>query len=184
MIDQEEEEITKTNNVKRKRIKYRYNIRYFSAYAHYRIVKKFPSITRNDCAKIIKTYFELAEEDLATGQKISLVNKLGGLYLTKELREVKYDEETGKVINNLPVNIPETLKLWKAKPELKRKIFVRFVNEHSNGFVFNLHFETSKAIFRNKKIYNFQFSRPLKEKLNKNILDKKVDAYLIPGKDE
>lgn len=183
MIEEENVQ-NKQEKQKRNRIKYRYNVRYFSAYSHYRIVKKFPEITRNDCAKIIKEYFKLAEEDLACGQKISLVNKLGGLYLTKQLREVKYDEETGKVVNNLPVNIPETLKLWKSKPELKRKVFVRFVNDHSNGFVFNLHFETSKAIFKNKKIYAFQFSRPLKEKLNKNILDKKVDAYLIPGKDE
>lgn len=169
---------------KRKRIKYRYNIRYMSAYAHYRIVKKFPEIKRNDCAKIINTYFEMAQDDLSSGNKISLMNKLGGLYLTKELREVEYDAENDKVINNLPVNIPQTLKLWKQRPELRNKTFVRFTNDHSGGFSFKLHFESSKAVFKNKRIYKFQFARPLKEKLVKNIFDKKVDAYLIPKKNE
>lgn len=180
MKEEEQDSLKK----RRKRIKYRYNVRYFSAYAHYRVVKKFPELKRNDCAKIINTYFELMETDLALGERIKLQNKLGGFYLSKELKGVEYDEKTDTIKNNLPINIPKTLKLWKEKPELKDVTFVRFTNDHSGNFLFRLHFEESKAVFKNKKIYKFQFSRPLKQKLVRNIYDKKVDAYLIPGKDE
>ena len=106
-------------------------------------------------------------------------NKLGSLYLTKELRGVVYDEVNDKIINNLPVNINETLKLWKKKPLLKNKTFVRFTNEHSDNYTFRLHYQNSKAIYKNKNIYNFQFSKPLKYELGQNIFKKKVDAYLI-----
>ena len=171
-----------TNTEQRKRISARYSIRYFSAYSHYRIRKKYPQYTREDVHRAIVMYFDLAQEDLSKGDKIHLVNKLGSLYLTKEQRSVTYNEETGKVLNTLPINIPDTLKLWKSKPELRNKTFVRYTNDHSDGFLFRLKYQLSRAIFKNKKIYCMQFNRTLKAKLVKNIKDKKVDAYLISSK--
>lgn len=185
---QEEQDLTSTNEeqeyIKRKRIKSRYSIRWFSAYAHYRIRKKYPQYTREDIHRAIVMYYDLAQEDLAKGHKITFLNKMGGLYLTKEQRGVTYDPETNKITNTLPRNIPATLELWREKPELKNKTYVRFTNEHSDGYVFRLHFQTSKAIFKNKLVYSFKFNRTLKKKLVKNIRDKKVDAYLIPKRDE
>lgn len=173
-----QEEETKDDN-KRKRIKARYTTKYYSSYAFNRIKKKYPQVKMNDVHRALTMYFELAQEDLATGQKISFLNKLGGLYLSKERRGVEYNEETGKITNKLPINIPETQKLWKLKPELKNKTFVRFTNDHSDNYLFKLHFEASKAIFKNKQVYKFQFHRLLKRKLVDNIHDKKVDAYII-----
>lgn len=106
---------------KRKRIKANYSIRYFSSYAYNRIKNKHPEYTQTDIHRAIKMYYELAQDDLSEGQKITLVNKLGGLYLTKELREVYYDEKNDKIINRLPVNIPASLELWRNKPELRNK---------------------------------------------------------------
>lgn len=178
--DNNQEEV----NTKRKRIKARYSIRYMAAYAHYRIRKKYPQYTREDIHRAIVMYYDLAQEDLAKGQKITLLNKLGGLYLTKEERGVTFDPETNIITNTLPYNIPASLKLWKEKPELRKKIYVRFTNEHSNGYVFKLHFQTNKAIFKNKLVYSFKFNRTLKKKLVENIKNKKVDAYLIPKKED
>jgi len=174
MLDDQEE-----IKPKRKRVKYTHNIRHFSAYAHYRIRRKYKEILRNDCAKIINTYFQLAQEDLSLGNKVNFLNKLGNLYLTKEKREVVYNKETGQLYNMLPVNIYDSLKLWRQKPELRGKTFVRYTNEHSNGYVYNLTYELSKAKYKNKNIYRFQFHRKLKEKLRDNIFDKKVDAFLL-----
>lgn len=167
---------------KRKRIKYTYANKYYSAYAHYRIKKKFPEITRNQCAQAISLYFQYAADDLSTGTKISFLNKLGAIYLSKQKREVTYNPETNKIINYLPVNIYESLKLWKARPDLYNKTFVRYTNDHSDGFVYRFHYEHSKAIYKNKNIYDFKINRTLKHRLRDNIYDKKVDAYLIPQK--
>jgi hypothetical protein len=185
---QEEDDLISTNEeqeyIKRKRIKARYSIRYFSAYAHYRTRRKWPQYTREDIHRAIVMYYNLAQEDLAKGHKITFLNKMGGLYLTKEERGVTYDPETDRIINTLPINIYASIEMWKEKPELKNKTFVRYTNEHSDGFLFKLHFQTSKAIFKNKLVYSFKFNRTLKKKLVKNIRDKKVDAYLIPKRDE
>jgi len=167
--------------VKRKRIVSRYSIRYFASYSWRRIKKVYPQYTREDISRCITTYLELAQEDLALGTKIHFLNKLGSLYLQKDKREVTYNIETGKILNTLPVNIYDSLKLWKQKPELRNKTFVRFTNDHSNGYLFRFRYETSKAMFKNKKVYSFKFSRTLKGKLVKNIRDKKVDAFIIPN---
>lgn len=169
---------------KRPRIKARYGIRWYAAYAHYRIRKLYPQYTREDIHKCLMVYFALAQEDLAKGERIYLNNKLGSLYLAKEKKSVTYNAETGEIINTLPVNIPETLKLWKQKPELRGKRFVRFTNDHSNNFVFKLIFNVRRANYKNKSLYNFKFNKTLKKKLAENIRNKIVDAYIVPERNE
>lgn len=170
--------------VKRPRIKARYGIRWYAAYAHYRIKKIYPQYTREHIHNILMLYFKLAQEDLAKGERIYLNNKLGSLYLVKDQKSVIFNEETGEIINTLPVNIPETLKMWRQKPELRGKRFVRFTNDHSNNFVFKLVFNVRRANFRNKNLYNFKFNRTLKKKLADNIRNKVVDAYIVPERNE
>lgn len=181
MQEQQDQEPKET---KRKRIKGDYSIRYFSSYAYNRIRKLYPEYTQTDIHRAIMMYYELAQEDLSVGDKIHLSNKLGSLYLTKEERGIVYNPETGTLTNKLPINILETRKLWKQKPELTNKVFVRFTNEHSNNFLFKLRYELNRAMYKNKRVYNFVFNRTLKKKLVENIKQKKVDAYLIPQKYE
>lgn len=167
------------------RITARYNLRYFSAYCWNRTKKKYPQYTQTDISRAIMMYYELAREDLAKGMKINMSNKLGNLYLSKEKRGVTFNPETGIIRNTLPINIGETSKLWRDKPELKNKTFIRYTNDHSDNFYFSLHYQLSKAIYKNKNVYDFKFNRGLKKKLVTNIHDKQVDAYLIPNyKDE
>lgn len=181
MIEEEEDQTTLT---KRPRIKYKYNIRYFAAYAHYRTKKLYPDYSRNDIHKALTLYFELAGKDLEKGTKINLLNKLGNIYLSKEKREVTMDTETGKIKNTLPINIPETLKMWRENPELRQKRYVRFTNDHSDGYMFRFRYETSRAIYRNKNIYEMQINRTLKKNMIQNIHDKKVDAFIINKEDD
>lgn len=175
----QDEQPSKKIKVRKKRIKGNYTSKYFSPYAYHRVKKQFPGYTINQIHQALTLYFQLAGEDLALGNKVNFLNKLGALYITKEKREVTYDIETGKITNDMPINIGETVKLWAQKPELKQKTFIRYTNEHSNGFLFNLHYQISKAVYKNKNIYTFQFNRGLKERLSENIFDKKVDAYLV-----
>lgn len=163
---------------KRKRIKSKYRMEHLISYVSWRIKKKYPGVEYKDIRLVIRLYFDYCGEELALGNKIYLNKKLGNLYLEKQKREIKYNPETDTIENNLPVNIPETLKLWREYPELRKKKFVRFTNDHSNGYTFRLKFEVSKANFKNKQVYDFKFSETIKKKLSSNIIEKKVDAFL------
>lgn len=170
-------------NNKRKRRKANYTSNHYTPYYSRRILKEFDNISKKDLNRAVAMYFELCREDLALGNKINLQNKLGNLYLKKEKREV-YLDENGEIVNKLPINIRETAKLWREKPELKNKTFVRYVNDHTENHLFSLHYEVGKAVFKNKSVYNFIFNRGLKSELSENIFDKKVDAFLKKYKDE
>ena len=157
-------------------MKSNYNTKYYVDYIHRRMNPKH-GLTYPQISSIIRRYHELAREDLAVGEAIYFENQLGNLKLYKEKREVSINSK-GEVVNNLPINIHETLKLWKEKPELKHKTFVRFLNKHSDGYVFKLSYQISKANYKYKNVYNFKFNSTLKKMLYKNILDKKVEAYI------
>lgn len=164
--------------MRKPRIKANYTIEHILSYVFVRMKKINPNIDQKLIRKVIKRYFELCADDIALGNTIYLGGKLGNLYLEKSKKEIKYDPETNQITNNLPINFPETLKLWKEYPELKNKRYIRFTNEHSNGYIFRLKYEVSKANFKNKQYFNFKYSKPVKDKLSKNIIDKKTDAFL------
>lgn len=158
------------------RIKSDYNTKYFVDFVFKRLNKKY-GLTYPQISSIISMYHKLAREDYSKGEPIFFKKRLGNLQLYKEKREV-YVNEKGEVINDLPINYRETWKLWKEKPELKNKTYIRYVNKHSDGFLFTTSYQLSKARFKYKGIYNFQFNVTLKKMLHKNILEDKVDAYI------
>ena len=177
------EEIETEQVSKRPRLKSDYNSNHYTPYFVRRVLKKYKNTDEKKLRQAVKMYFDLCRDDLAMGYKVNLQNKLGNLYLNKEKKEVFLDSN-GKIINKLPVNIRDTSELWKTNPELKGKVFVRYINDHSDNCVFSLHYEVSKAVFKNKNIYTFVFNRGLKKELSSNIMDKKVDAFLKKYKDE
>lgn len=160
----------------KERIKSTYNTKYFVDYIHRRLSKKY-GLTYPEVAKIIKMYHLLAREDYSRGEPIFFKNRLGNLQLYKEKREV-YINAKGEVVNNLPVNKRATWELWNEKPELKNKTYIRYVNKHSDGFMFKTSYQLSKARYKYKNVYTFQFNVKLKKMLHQNILDNKVDAFI------
>lgn len=161
---------------KKKRTKANYTSKYYVDFIFKRLSKKY-DIGYPEIAAIISGYHEMAREDLAKGEPIYLKKQLGNLRVWKEKREVKINDK-GEVVNNLPINLPETLKLWEKKPELKHKTYVRYLNKHSDGFYFTLSYQMSKANYKYKYIYNFKFNATLKKQLSQNIINKEVDAYI------
>lgn len=164
------------NASKRKRTKANYTSKYYIDYIYKRLNKKY-GLTYPDIANIVMGYHDLAREDLAKGEPIYLKKQIGNLQLYKEKREVTINEK-GEVLNKLPINLPETFKLWKQRPELKHKKYIRFLNKHSDGFYFSFSYQLSKANYKYKYVYNFKFNATLKKKLYKNIINKEVDAYI------
>ena len=160
----------------RDRIKSDYNTKYYVDHIYRKLNKKY-GLTYPQISKIIKMYHQLAREDYAKGEPIYFKSHLGILQLYKEKREI-YINSKGEVVNELPINFRATWKLWKDKPELKNKTYIRYVNTHSDGFLFTTSYQISRAKYKYKNVYTFQFNETLKNKLHKNILDNKVDAYI------
>lgn len=160
----------------RSRLKSRYNSKYYVDYIYKRLNKKY-GLSYPQISKIIKMYHELAREDFSRGEPIFFKKHLGNLQLYKEKREIYYNDK-GELVNDLPINYRATWQLWKEKPELKNKTYIRYVNKHSDGFLFTTSYQLSKARYKYKGVYNFQFNETLKKMLHNNILEDKVDAYI------
>ena len=160
----------------RDRIKSDYNSKYYVDYIFTRLSKKY-GLTYPQVSKIISMYHELAREDYTKGEPIFFKKYMGNLQLYKEKRAIYLDSK-GEVVNDLPINYRATWKLWKEKPELKNKTFIRYVNKHSDGYMFRTSYQLSKARYKNKNFYTFQFNSSLKKMLHENILENKVDAFI------
>lgn len=162
----------------KQRIKKDYGSNHFVPYIYNRVKNIYPNIDKVMITKVLTMYYELSIEDLVEGNDILLPNKLGSLMLRKRKCTVKIDPETNEIINTFPINIAESVKLWNSKPELRGKKFVRYTNEHSKNYTFTLSYGLSKAMFTNKQIYSFQYSKGVKKKLHEAIMDNRTDAYL------
>lgn len=88
--------------------------------------------------------------------------------------------KNGKLINQLPINPIETKKLWDQNEEAKnKKIYIRYSNKHSDGYLFVIKYLKEKAKYKNKKAYFIQPKRNLKRTLSYNIKNKTIDAFEI-----
>lgn len=178
MVQEDNKDNNKAQKIKRSRIKADYNNNQYVSHVFWKIKKIYPEIDKKMITKIISRYFELTQDDLSHGNTISLGNALGDLYLVKVERKV-YMNDNGELINNLPVDQNATNILWKQKPELRGKTFVRHINAHSSGYLFKLKHYLFRTSLKNKSLYSFKFSRTLKTNLSQNIINKEVNAYEI-----
>lgn len=141
---------------------------------------KFGHITSQDYNTIISEFNLMLVEMIVTeGLDFIIPHQLGIIGVRKYKPVVKLSEH-GNLINKLPVNPIETARLWDENPEAKeKKIYIRYTNKHSDGYVFSLYYFRTKAKFKNKDAYYMVYKRSLKRKLAKNIKEKVIDAFLI-----
>ena len=90
-------------------------------------------------------------------------------------------DDNGKLINKLPVNPRATRELWDSDPEAKKnKVYIRYTNKHSDGYVFTIHyFKKYKAKYKNKSVYKFEPVRSFTNNLAKKAKKGMLDAYLL-----
>lgn len=158
------------------RIKADFDMGHYIPYIYNRLKKEYPELTKVQINKIINLYYKKAYDDLTEGYSFIMQNRLGVCHVEKELRKVTFDPETNKIINRVPVNIAETLKMWKEHPEFKHIKFVRYNNDHSQNYVYNLKFSTYSSNYKNKSIYTMKYSRTLKSALSQAIIEKRTNA--------
>jgi len=138
-------------------------------------------ISRSKFNKIISEYNEKMSELLIEELTYTLPLKMGTLEILKDQRKV-YENKEGKIINNKPVDWKATNNLWKLNEEAKKKkVLIRHENKHTNGYVFRVYYNKSKANFKNKTVYSFSPIRELKRNITQRIVDyskKKYDTFI------
>lgn len=145
------------------------------SYVFYKLRPK--NFAYRDISNIIGEYQKLLADDISNGQPVKLANGLGSFQLSKIKRGVSVNDN-GEVINNMPIDMIRTFEFWKEHPEFKGKKYIRFVNDHTNGYLFCLNFRLKSATFKLKSFYTFRKSRVLTKALSDNIKNGKVDAII------
>lgn len=131
-------------------------------------------VTEKEYYAIIRSVNKLLMQELAIGKDIKLPHKLGVLELRKEEKRLKIVD--GKLICHNPIDWNTTIKLWYDDEEaFKEKIIVR--REVDN--VYLVYYNKKKAVYNNKRFYEFNPTRELKRLLKKNINSGIVDAFLL-----
>jgi len=89
----------------------------------------------------------------------------------------------GKVINTSPVDWVTTKTLWESDAQAKeKKILVKYLNNHTSGYVFRIFMKKFGSSFNNRSVYKFEPSRKFKRGLSDRIKDDnkdKFDTYLL-----
>jgi len=84
----------------------------------------------------------------------------------------------GKLYNPTPVDWVATNKLWEEDNEARtKKLLVRYLNNHTSKYVFNIYFKKYISSFTNKNIYSFVSNRLFKRMLGARIKDENKDKY-------
>lgn len=136
--------------------------------------KKSKALDEKEFRRVIRYINSLLQESLASGEDINLPCKMGRLELRKFKTSVSFKD--GKIITNLPIDWDETLNLWYEDRESfreKRKVRMEVPE------VFRVYYKKSTANYNNKSFFTFKVNRDLKQKLKINIINKKVDAFLV-----
>ena len=136
--------------------------------------KKSKALDEKEFRRVIRYINNLLQESLVSGEDINLPCRMGRLELRKFKTSVSFKD--GKIITNLPIDWDETLNLWYEDEEsFKEKRKVRMEVPE----VFRVYYKKSTANYNNKSFLTFKVNRDLKQKLKTNIINKKVDAFLV-----
>lgn len=168
MIDNEEEQTNKSRKVD-------YNLKHILSYVYWRLKDK--GFSYKDINRIVSLYHDLMFTDLTMGKSVNLLKGIGKISIKKYKTEVYFNDD-GKLVNTSPINYKATYDLWKANPKLYKKQYVRYLNEHTDGYLFSMRYSSNIRAFKNSKIYTFHKNNYLKKGLSKNITNNKVDATL------
>lgn len=131
-------------------------------------------------SKILNDFLSQMRDSISQeGYIFNIPQRLGRIELRKNKREVTIDKD-GNIKNTLPPNWKATKKLWESNEEARiKKTKIRYINEHTDGYVFRLYYIKNKANFKNKTIYKMSINRAMRRATEQPIITHKLDAFLL-----
>lgn len=92
----------------------------------------------------------------------------------------------GKLVNNSPVDWVTTKQLWDRNEEAKNnKVLVRYLNNHTSGYVFRIYLKKFGAKLKNRTVYKYKPARSFQRALGARIKDltkDKFESFLLYNK--
>lgn len=135
-------------------------------FAYYK--KHGGELDRHQFGCILKDLNLAIAEQILTGYAFKMPSRMGALAITKRKEVVTIKD--GRVVTNKRIDFPATLKMWEEYPETKEaKQVVRFLNKHTQGYIYSIAYNRAYATFKNKSVYCVQVNRYIKRKLAKNL---------------
>ena len=83
-----------------------------------------------------------------------------------------------KVVNTHPIDWKTTTQLWETDEDArKKKLIIRFLNNHTSKYVFRILMLKGKGTYLNKKFFRYKPPRSFQRTLAKRILDPNLENY-------
>lgn len=146
----------------------------YDAYKYYRKNKPKENkyiLTESQYFNIIRSINKQLALNLIKGDIITFPHKMGSLILKK--KEAKIYLKEGEIKSNLPIDWDSTIKLWYEDEEsFTNKVLVRMEEKE----IFKVHYDKTKANYKNKTFYTFNINRDIKLQLKNKIKNKELDT--------
>lgn len=138
----------------------------------YRYLKAKKRIDTDEATfkKVIQAINKEAATKVSLGEDVKFPHKMGGIRVYKTFRKIDPKSR--------PVNWDVTLSLWEEYPECKERRQLVF---HDEKVYYKISYACRKAAFHNRIFYTFKVVRDIKKRLKQNILEDKVEAFLLNG---
>lgn len=103
--------------------------------------------------------------------------KLGMTFCVRKIQKIPRIEDN-KLINNAPIDWKATKLLWKENIlAAEKKTLIRFLNNHTSKYVFNIKIVKGNHFYTNKQYYRFKPCRSFQRNLAKRILDPSKEVF-------
>jgi hypothetical protein len=148
-------------------------------YKFYKKTNDKPQSKQVHSAVLKEFLAEMRDAVSQEGYIFTLPQRMGKIELRKIKREVKVNED-GSIVNTLNTNWVATKKLWEENLEAKiKKTRIRYLNEHTDGYIFKITYLKNTANFKNKGVYSMSLNRAMRRSTEQPIINHKIDAFLL-----
>lgn len=137
-------------------------------------------ITRTQYTAFLKLFFDrIIDKIIYENYEFKIPSRLGKMYIRKYSSKPRLDEN-GKLVANLPIDWNSTIKLWNKDKEARdKKILVKHLNKHSDGYVYKFYFIRGTSSVKNRYMWWFKPTRQNKLKLKSAITKGTVNFFEI-----
>lgn len=125
-------------------------------------------LPRSSFGRILKNINLGLAEKILDGYSFKMPFRMGIISVTRKKEFIGYKD--GKAVTNRPIDYKSTIEMWNANPGAKEQgKLVRFLNKHTNGWIYKIAYNKVYANYKNKSVFSLQINRKIKRKLAENI---------------
>lgn len=163
--------------IRKRKHKHKIDFKTSYFYWHYKSRNKEVAFDQKKYTLILTTFFNIVRRKIINEMFRFYFPGIGYFYLIKRKQKSRIKPD-GELLVDARVNWPETKKLWKNTTDRTKK--VRYLNDHTFGFLYKLYWLKKNNNFTNRSFYSFIPSKEFRQQLSKTLLiaDKPLDAYI------